>query len=93
MGLTRTIYYLKVSGVYGHTIVNIGAPTVSFGVGLDSVAISFTGGLNTENLGIKKYRLYTDGKKAPFEAWYYWMTSEKSVHTANQRQAKLLADI
>lgn len=68
MGLTRTIYCLKVSGVYGHTIVNIGAPTVSFGAGLDRVAISFTGGLNTENLGIKKYRLYTDGKKAPFEA-------------------------
>lgn len=67
-GITRDIYYLKVSGVYGHTIFNIGAPTVSFGPGEQNVGISFTGGLNTDNLGIKKYRIYTDGRKVPFEA-------------------------
>lgn len=67
-GLTRSIYYLKVCGVYGHTLANIGAPTVSFGPGELNVGISFTGGLYTDNLGIKKYRIYEGGRKVPFEA-------------------------
>ncbi len=67
-GLTRGIYYLKVCGVYGHTIINIGAPTVSFTPGELDVGISFTGGLSTSNLGVVKYRIYEGGRKVPFDA-------------------------
>lgn len=65
---TRSIYYLKVCGVYGHSIISIGAPTVSFTPGDLNIGISFTGGLNTENLGIKKYKIYSDGRKVPIDA-------------------------
>lgn len=59
--VTRNIQYLKVCGVYGHTVANIGAPSVSFTSGSTSIGISFTGGLNTDNIGIKKYKIYNNG--------------------------------
>ena len=62
----RDIYYLKICGVYGHSLINIGAPSVSFSP--DSIGISFTGGINVENIGIKKYWLYMDGRKLKIDA-------------------------
>lgn len=66
--ISRDIYYLKICGVYGHTVINIGAPSVSLSPDPISVGISFTGGLNTDNIGIKKYRMYMDGRKVIFYA-------------------------
>lgn len=64
--VNRDIYYIKVCGVYGHTLVNIGAPSVSFSP--NSIGFSFSGGLSTDNLGIKKYRLFIDGRKVAIDA-------------------------
>lgn len=66
--VARDIYYLKICGVYGHSIINIGSPSVSFTPGDTSIGISFTGGLSIDNIGIKKYRIYTDRSKVAIDA-------------------------
>lgn len=66
--VSRDIYYLKICGVYGHSIINIGAPSVSFTPGDTSIGISFTGGLSIDNIGIKKYKIYTNGTKVAIDA-------------------------
>lgn len=67
-GVTRQIYYLKICGVYGHSVINIGAPSVSFTPGDTSIGISFSGGFNIDNIGIKKYKIYTNRTKEAIDA-------------------------
>lgn len=67
-GVTRQIYYLKICGVYGHSVVNIGAPSVSFTPGDTAIGISFSGGFNIDNIGIKKYKIYTNKTKEAIDA-------------------------
>ncbi len=67
-GVTRQIYYLKICGVYGHSVINIGAPSVSFTPGQTDIGISFSGGINIDNIGIKKYKIFTNGTKEAIDA-------------------------
>lgn len=67
-GISRDIYYLKVCGVYGHSVINFGTPSVSFTSGALSIGISFNGGLNINNIGILKYKVYTNGSKEAIDA-------------------------
>lgn len=45
----RDFEYVKVSAIYGHTILNIGFPSLSIDKG--GIGIGFSGGLNTDNVG------------------------------------------
>ena len=67
-GITREIYYLKICGCYGHSIINVGAPSVSYTPGETNISISFSGGLSVDNLGIKKYKIFTNMKKEAIDA-------------------------
>lgn len=67
-GVIRNIYYLKICGVYGHSILNFGSPSVSFTPGDTSIGISFTGTISVDNIGIKKYKIYTNRTKVPIDA-------------------------
>lgn len=67
-GVTRDIYYLKIASCYGHSIINIGAPTVSYTPGDTNIGFSFTGGFNIDNIGIKKYKIYTNCTKEAIDA-------------------------
>lgn len=68
--VTRNILYIKVCGVYGHSVVNLGAPSPSFSVGDDAFGLSFgsTIGVSVDNLGIKKYKIYTNKTKVAIDA-------------------------
>lgn len=67
-GVSRSIYYLKVCGCYGHSILSLGAPTLDCTVGDTSVGITFSGGIDIDNIGIKKYIIYTDKTMQPIDA-------------------------
>lgn len=60
-GITRDFYYLKVSGLYGHTVANIGAPSVSVSDG--GISLSFSGGIKTDNIAGDKCKIDLNNKR------------------------------
>lgn len=66
--ITRSIYYVKFAGLYGHSQVTIGAPSISVTPGSDSISFSFTGGISINNIAGCKYKIYAGGRKEPILA-------------------------
>lgn len=60
-GVTRDFYYLKVGALYGHTVVNIGFPSLSVSAG--GIGIGFSGGLSTDNIGGDKCKIDLNNQK------------------------------
>lgn len=55
--VSRDIYFIQASGLYGHTQVGIGFPSVS----LTNGKLSFGGNLSVNEIGRRKVEIYNDG--------------------------------
>lgn len=66
--VTAEIAYVKMAGLYGHSIINIGAPAISVGTSDGAISFSFSGGLNIDNIAGCKYKFYSDGRKVSIAA-------------------------
>lgn len=54
-GVEQTIHHIFVGGLYGHTVVGIGSPSVSIG---SDVSIGFSGNTSIDPIGGRKATLY-----------------------------------
>ena len=52
----QDIHHVFLSGIYGHTLVGIGSPSVS--IGPDGFSISFTGNTSVDSIGERKATIY-----------------------------------
>lgn len=52
LGSTAELHHIFIGGLYGHTLVGIGSPSVSVSAG--SIAISFTGNTSTDPIASRK---------------------------------------
>jgi len=59
-GVNNSIAYMKVAGLYGHSVVDIGDPSVSVDMAM-SVSISFTGGLSTDKIAGRQAHVLRGG--------------------------------
>lgn len=66
--VTAEIAYVKIAGLYGHSIISIGAPSLSVGAGDGAISFSFSGGINIDNIAGCKYKFYPDGRKISIAA-------------------------
>lgn len=57
--ITRDIHHIKIAGLYGHSVINIGIPSIT--VSANDVGFSFSGGLNTDNIADAKIKVTWDG--------------------------------
>lgn len=57
-GTSSNLHHISVAGLYGHTTLGIGSPSVS--VGKDSLAISFTGNVGIDPVGDRKATINND---------------------------------
>ncbi len=64
--LTRSIQYVKFSALYGHTILNIGFPSLSAD-DKGGIGMSFSGGLNTDNVAGEKCIIDIYKNKTPIK--------------------------
>jgi hypothetical protein len=64
-GSATTLHHIFVGGLYGHTLVGVGSPSVSVNEG--SIAISFTGNTSTDPIASRKATIY----KATTEVEYW----------------------
>lgn len=55
-GNNQKIHHIFVGGLYGHTLVGVGSPSVS--VGGDSISISFTGNTSIDAIASRKATIY-----------------------------------
>lgn len=55
-GVSQSIHHIHVAGLYGHTLIGIGSPSVS--IGADSLGISFTGHTSTDPIAERKATIY-----------------------------------
>lgn len=55
-GVTANIHHIFVGGLYGHTLIGIGSPTVSVSQG--SIGISFTGNTSIDSIASRQATIY-----------------------------------
>ena len=60
-GTNANINYIKIAGLYGHTLFGIGFPSLSAGSG-NSLSLSFTGSTEIDNTAGRKAIYYAGGK-------------------------------
>lgn len=51
------INYIKIAGLYGHTLIGAGSPTVAVGPGVGNISISLTGNTSVDNIGGRKAKI------------------------------------
>ena len=51
------INYIKIAGLYGHTLLGLGSPTLSVGPGAGNISISLTGSVSVDNIGGRKAKI------------------------------------
>lgn len=61
----QSIHHIFIAGLYGHTLVGIGSPSVSISAG--SIGISFTGNTSIDSIASRRATIYRD--KTTVEYW------------------------
>ncbi len=56
--ITRNIHHVKVAGLYGHSVINMSAPSISIGGG--DIGISFSGNVSVDNIAGAKAKVLYD---------------------------------
>ncbi len=57
-GVNQNIHHIFVSGLYGHTLIGLGSPSVSVTPG--SIGIGFTGNTSIDSIADRKATIRTD---------------------------------
>ena len=58
--INANMHYVKIAGLYGHSVLNVGSPALSITSGGD-IGICFTGGTRIDNIAGAKKKIFCNG--------------------------------